>query len=212
MASYTPPPTRTEIDEMIAEIHTANPDLAAALKVGHKITRDIEDRLARFGTISDKQLALVFKIQQQARERAAEELTRVPVPNDRVAVRGRVLSTKYQWNDYVQAEMLKMLMLVTTDEGGTYRVFGSVPKAMLDDIQDRGEELRRHWFNKTSAYEVAHNQPVSDEPPPNPNLKGATVAFDARLVQSDDDPYFGFFSRPTKAEVVSWLEEGSTIK
>ena len=34
------------------------------------------------------------------------------------------------------------------------------------------------------------------------SLIGKSVAFDARVTASDDDPKFGFFSRPTKAEIL----------
>ncbi len=196
--TYQPPTTRVEIEELIAEVYEDHPGLIDALKVKHKIVEDIKDRLVRYGSISDKQVALVFKLQRDEAQRAQEAETNIPVPNCRRPVRGRVVSTKLQWSDYTQGEVLKMLVLVTEEDGSTFRVFGSVPRSVLDEIHDRGEAERKYWFSGGNAVNT------QTEPPPNPNLKGATIMFTARLKQSLKDESFGFFSRPSRASVVSW--------
>ena len=203
MTSYSTPPKRNEIDQLVAEVYEDNPKLEAALKVEHKIISDIADRLARFGSISDKQIALVYKIQQDVATRAEESLTAVPVPNARMAVVGKVLSTKLKWNEYTQSEQLKMLVLVTDEDGGTFRVFGSVPRGVLDELHDRGEELRKAWFaapgKELEEWEI--------KPPANPSLINAIISFTATLKRSDRDEFYGFFSRPTRAKVIEWVTE-----
>ena len=39
------------------------------------------------------------------------------------------------------------------------------------------------------------------------DVKGENVRFEARVIISNDDPKFGFYSRPTKAEVVSNIRQ-----
>ena len=200
--TYSPPPKRNEIDQLVAEVYEDNPKLEAALKVDHKIISDIADRLARFGSISDKQIALVFKIQQDMAVRAKESLTSVPVPNVRMAVVGKVLSTKLKWNKYTQSEQLKMLVLVTDEDGGTFRVFGSVPKGILEDTQEYNNELQEEWFNSPKRPHTIER--ALKETPPVANITGATISFTATLKRSDRDEFFGFFSRPTRAKVIEW--------
>jgi hypothetical protein len=45
-----------------------NPGLEAALQTDHRIVRDIRDSFFRFGRLSEKQIALVFKLHKEATE------------------------------------------------------------------------------------------------------------------------------------------------
>lgn len=112
----------------------AVPGLGWAMVQDHRIIRDM---VARGRMLSDRQVAFALELADQVvdevYERAANPETAppadVPVPevDGRVAVAGRVLSVKWQENDY--GGSLKMLVEVETD-GGVYRLFGSVPSAI----------------------------------------------------------------------------------
>lgn len=104
----------------------------------------------------------------------AEEAAKIPVPEGRLQVEGRVISTKYYEDQYGK----QARMLVADDRG--FKVYGSIPKS-----------IQPHW-----DWDAAERDYVADGV-----LKGSRVRFEAQLTRSDDDESFGFFKRPTKAEI-----------
>ena len=78
----------------------ANPQHAdivawAKTKEAHGIARDIVSKLARWGSISEGQVNLMYKLQKQAAERAAAEpATTAPAPVGRCEVEVELLGTK----------------------------------------------------------------------------------------------------------------------
>lgn len=107
---------------------------------------------------------------------AERRATMPPVPTGAVEITGRIVSARFQESIY--GEMIKCL--VETDEG--WRVWGTMPKAIDEAMaNDEGVAIQ---FDQLADY----------------NLR---VRFTATVEQSDDDPTFGFFKRPRKAEVIS---------
>lgn len=113
--------------------------LVAALNADHGITRNIRARFRQWGSLSDAQVSLVFKLARQVEERAAEAAEpKVEAPEGRQIITGKVLSCKWKQNGFGGA--LKMLVKVTTPEG-TWKTWGTVP-ASLDAGDDALDGLR----------------------------------------------------------------------
>ena len=68
----------------------------------------------------------VTRTQERRTERAAQEQRKVAVVDGQaVEVTGKVVTTK--WQDSQYGSTLKMMVLVTTEDDGEYRLWGSVP-------------------------------------------------------------------------------------
>lgn len=68
----------------------------------------------------------VTRTQERRAERAAQEQRKVAVVEGQaVEVTGKVVTTK--WQDSQYGSTLKMMVLVTTEDSGEYRLWGSVP-------------------------------------------------------------------------------------
>lgn len=156
--------------DTVARVLADNPGLEQALAVDHYIISDIDWRFRQTGSISEKQIALVFKIAQQEAERVQRAAEReaqaqalrdagVRVPTGRGTVVGTVISVKGVESAYGFVTK----MLVQSDEG--WKVWGTMPRSLDAEVGNR-------------------------------------VTFKASITQSDDDPVFGFFSRPTNAALV----------
>lgn len=156
---------RDRIAAEIADQFAANPGLEEVLEADHYIIRDLKSKQLQYGALSDKQVALAFKIKAEMDTRAAEaeNTTWVEVPEGTQTVTGIILTTKYVDSQF--GSTLKMLVKAST-ESGDFKVWGTVPAA-IDDAE-----------------------------------KGAGVTFVAEVERSKDDPYFGFYKRPRKAEVI----------
>lgn len=145
--------------------------------------RDIVGKLVRYGSISEKQTNFLRNLLTQIPERdakrkalkekiAQEKKDAAPCPEGRVTVVGEVVSVK--WKDTAYGCTRKML--VRAEEGFT--VWGTVP-------------------NKVKVPMVIGGEEVIDQ-----IEKGDKITFSAKISPSEDDNKFGFFSRPTKAEIL----------
>jgi hypothetical protein len=197
------------------ELLVENPGINAALKTDHYIVKDIRERVIEWGKISVKQVALVKKLAAEALL-PAEVKALVPVTDKRLAFEGEIVSTKYHEGYYGE----KFVMTVVVDTGeGVYRIWGTVPAA-LDDAEgaERDRVNKAHWATVDGIVEkmtASGSEPdairaaIKALPDIDSNLlKGAKVRFMAKVEPSDTDESFGFFKRPTKAEVVAWGEAG----
>ena len=154
-----------------------NPGINRALKTNHYISQDLRAKLIEWGTLSEKQVKLAFKLQSDVANRPPElEPAPVPVTDDRVRVEGTILSTK-EVEGYMGGMTTKCLIQVPTD-GGAFKLWGTLPQKATDAQWDHERE-HGEW----------------------PEIKGAKIAFTARLEPSRDDEAFGFYKRPTKVEV-----------
>lgn len=164
---------RVRKSERVTKLYADYPGLEQALTTNHHIVDDIRFRLLARGEISEKQVALVFKIAQQEAERAQRVADReaeaaalaasgVRVPTGRGTVEGTILSVREQEGAYG----FQIKVLVQADEG--WKVWGTLPRSLWEDAR-----------------------------------VGARITFKATITASDDDPVFGFFSRPTNAALVA---------
>ena len=155
--------------------------------------QDLLSRARRFGSLSDAQLACLVKGYEKSKvrdaERAAEqaaEAARVeaaePVLNGRQLVTGHVITTK--WVDSQYGGSLKML--VRDDRG--FKLWGSVPASL-----GRQTEYTHNALGERSL------------------AKGDRISFTATLEQSNDDPKFGFFKRPTMAALLSLAHDSEDL-
>jgi hypothetical protein len=115
-------------------------NLLPALKLDHRITRDIRQRLINFPDrgLSEKQEALVLKLVEDSK-RDPEKHVPVPVDGERVAVRGTVVSVKERHG--FNGLEFKMTVKVPTPDG-TWLCWGTVPSVLLDDEKAlRGSEV-----------------------------------------------------------------------
>lgn len=110
------------------------------------------------------------------------ELMKRPAPTGRLEITGTILSAKYVDSDY--GSTLKMLV-----EGDGWKVWGTVPKQLADDEYGR-------------YYDADDNDPRYDGIAVwTKALIGRKVTFTATVKVNEDDPSFGFFTRPTKATI-----------
>ena len=107
------------------------------LAVEHPIIHDIAEKLRRFHSISDKQVALVRKLAAEVRNPAAAE-RHVAAPEGRTTVRGKVVAVKSydgQWGP-----SYKMTVKVTTPDGA-WLAWGTAPDAIISAGSIKGAEV-----------------------------------------------------------------------
>ena len=161
-----------------------DPDFAAALEFADPdsddfdpFIADVTDTVRRTGRISDSQRDAVLQGAARRREWRAERaeqaaMPKIPVPEGKQQVTGKVLSIKEEPNRFAyNSSTIKMLVL---DDRG-FKIWTTAPAALLGG--DGG-------------------------------LRGKRVAFTAGLHRSDDDEFFGFGKRPTKAAFLPGGEVG----
>ena len=106
--------------------------LQEALGTDHHISKDLSAKLIKYGSLSEKQVALAFKLVEQATHQEARDAERTAkhavAPDwtpERADVTGTVLSTRCDQGPY--GAVLKMLMELTDGR----RCWGTVPSAIL---------------------------------------------------------------------------------
>lgn len=126
--------------EQVAEFLAAHEGLAEALKFDHPIVSDIAHRLQQLGELSEAQVALVHRIVRERTERDAERKAPVPFAHgERAEVQGVVDSLKTVEGFRGRSET-KMVVKVTTPDGGTFRLWGSLPRGLAG--VERGAVVR----------------------------------------------------------------------
>ena len=157
---------RKRNDEERERFLEAHPGLKEVLQVEHRIIQDIASRFVQYRSLSEKQIALVFKLADEVRNPKPSgpeepEEHKVPAPEGRQAFEGEIVSAKYQ--DGYYGEELKITVKVRTPEG-VWLAWGTCPSAF------RGVTGGR--------------------------LKGRKVCITGTLTRSDRDEHFAFFKRP----------------
>jgi hypothetical protein len=161
----------------------SSPDLAAALD-RLKVIEDssgfywsLYHHVGKHGGLTDKQGEAMLQTvaDHDAREaaKAAELAAQSPVVTGRQTVTGEVLARKTV--DGYAYGSLEVKLLVRDDRG--FKVYGTCPKSLLGD-----------WVDGELVGNVQ---------------KGDHVTFVATLEASRDDEAFGFFRRPTAANIVA---------
>tara|TARA_R110000822_G_scaffold120633_2_gene254132 strand:- start:1900 stop:2748 length:849 start_codon:yes stop_codon:yes gene_type:complete len=165
------------------------PELAAALLVESPLLADLAARLAKWGSISDKQVALAIKVAGEQELREVE--VKGTAPAGRVEITGEVVSCK--WRDSAYGGAWKMTVKVVT-EAGAFRVWGSVPAALETAAIELLDELRAD-ARRADAYSTVQFN-LSDA------LRGRSITFTG-TVEPSDEADFGFFKRPSKAALLA---------
>lgn len=111
----------------------AHPGLAEALTTPHRIVEDIAGKLAKFGSISPKQIALVIKLAEQVR---IDRETATECPEGTVVVEGEVLSVKAK-SDF---DRVRLVWTVRDDRG--FKVWGTVPSALVGGYGETAEDSK----------------------------------------------------------------------
>jgi len=154
-------------------------DMRSALNRGEMSPRQVEaavDSIDREFTREDAEA-------QRLAATAALAASGVRVPDGRVEVTGTVVSTRE--TDGYGYNRVAFKMLVVTDAG--WKVWGTIPAGLLDAVPDASRSDR---FAHGESYLAVHR------------LRGERVTFTATVRPSDDDPLFGFFSRPSGARLI----------
>lgn len=113
-------------DRRSKELREVHPDVADALETcQHPIVEDIRARFAQYGQLSEKQMALVLKLANDAKNPRAEP-NWLDVEEGRRKVEGTVLAAKV--NDF---GAWKMLLQIDRD-GGAEKVWTTIPAAIVD--------------------------------------------------------------------------------
>lgn len=154
-------------------------EFVAALACEHYIVQDIAAKLNKYGSLSQKQVALVLKIAKEEAERAADEAelpAPAPVVEGRIVVTGILLGIREQEGAYGIVDK----MLVVDDRG--FKVWCTVPDRVWElgweGARRDGADCARKW------------------------LLRKRITFTATVEKSRKDKCFGFGKRPTKAAVL----------
>jgi len=182
LAGIDDPTVRTLLDR---DVDRTAMDQETRSVYEHDIVSDIRSRLWQYGSCSEKQAALVRRIFDEATEPLVPPPPSVPVPVGTHPVEGTIRTMR--WVDNQWGGSVKMLVEVETP-AGNYKVWGTLPAALRDLYRIEHGPLLAN-----GSHNVRH-LPVGI---------GAQVRFNATCEQSATDTAFGFFSRPTKAEVVA---------
>ncbi len=123
--------TRKQNAEERAEFLAKHPGLEAALECKHDIVRDIASKFYAYCSLSDKQVALVFKLAGEAAvAKPAEQ--HVAAPTGKTTFRGTVVSCKAHESDY--GTQIKLTVKVATPEG-SWLAWGTAPAAILNSFE-----------------------------------------------------------------------------
>lgn len=109
-----------------------HPGLGVALQTNHRIIDDIRSRFTRYGSMSDKQVALVLRLAAEG-PRAVEKTVAAPVTGDRCTFTGKVVSAKQMLSQFRRGDSdYKMTVKVETADG-VWLAWGTIPSSILAD-------------------------------------------------------------------------------
>lgn len=120
-----------------------------------------------------------------------------PVQTGRIQITGEIVGTKVYYGDY------GTVYKVTVKDDRGFKVYGSLAKALVETFED---EFMQAHLNSEGHYDFGTYGPECwfrgvDGVEDDHGVKGRRITFTATVEASDDDPGFGFFSRPTKAQL-----------
>ena len=149
-----------------------HPGLEAALNYDHHISQDLKSNLSRWGSLSDAQIALAYKLVVDGEARKARDaqmaaalVSALPWVAGTLTVTGKVLHVKTEEGFYGTTHK----MLVQLPDGK--KCWGSVPSSLYADVQN--------------GYQGS--------------VQGSTVTFTATFEPKQGDDKFAWFKRPRKA-------------
>jgi hypothetical protein len=130
--------------------------------------------------LSEKQTSAVVRCAEGRRkylnqiEKSAKEFTgKIPreLEIGRVTIEGEIISMKMK--DTAYGQTLKIMLKCGNAENGFWKLYGTMP-IIKEEEEQNGKKLAD---------------------------VGVSIKFDAKVKISDNDPSFGFFSRPTKGQL-----------
>lgn len=143
-----------------------HPGLEAALECKHNIVKDIAAKFHAYRSLSDKQVALVFKLANEAAVNATKPAeVHVAAPTGKQTFRGTIVACKTQESAY--GTQIKMTVKVATPEG-VWLAWGTAPSGILNSVE---------------GYDYATI------------LRGCEVEITATL-EAGREPHFVFMKRP----------------
>jgi hypothetical protein len=173
-----------------SEFLAAHPGLEDALKMDHKILRDLAERFRLYCSMSEKQVALAFKLADEIRNPKPEEAhVPAPVSEGRLTIRGSVVSTKVQETDF--GSILRMTVKVQTP-AGSWLAWGTCPRSIASFP----------WKDGVSG-QVIGTTGIS---------VGDQVEFTATLRAGGREDFFAFFSRPTNARIIEMVPDADEVR
>lgn len=111
-----------------------HPGINRALKVDHYISKDLRARAIEWGTLSDKQIDLAFKIEKDEANKAPETPTGpVPVTEERIRITGTVLGLK-EVEGYMGGYDLKMVFAMDRGDGTICKLWGKALASKGDTV------------------------------------------------------------------------------
>lgn len=143
-------------------------------------------------SLSDRQIEVLIKFNEYYKKNSKENIKRqkafdeerakakeVPLTDERIEFVGEIVKVKWHesksFDPYANGPAVSEKMVFKSDDG--YMLWGTFPQALWKLIDSSGHE---------------HEE-----------AKGKRISFFARVQRSENDSKFGFFKRPTKAELIS---------
>jgi hypothetical protein len=145
---------------------------------------------------TDNMIAATRKAMERKAAKAAESEAH-PVETGRIVLTGEIIGTKVVEGDYGTAYKITL-----KDDRG-FRVYGSLAKALVEKFEDEfmAAHLDEDGNYPSYTYGYACWFLGVDGDADDKGIKGRRITFTATVEASSDDKGFGFFSRPTKAEL-----------
>lgn len=155
-----------------------HPGLREALTTDNKIVADISESFTKYMTLSEKQIELVFKLHERAKQYELEKLNMsTPVPTGKLkGQQMEVVSVKRESTKdaYSGQPQLVFKMLLKHPDG--YRIYGKITADIV-------------WNKDTQEYDGLSKPYLASI------SAGDKVTFCGDLTPSDKDEFFGFFKR-----------------
>jgi len=141
--------------EAVASFLAKHEGLEAALEFNHYISRDLKDKLRQYHSLSEKQIALAFKL---ASEPAKVEEAHATAPTGKgITFEGEVVSVKAHESDF--GVTMKMTVKVTTPEG-TWLAWSTIPAAVgTDDLKGKTIRMTANLEPGSNNYFVFAKRP-----------------------------------------------------
>jgi hypothetical protein len=144
---------RNERQERIVQFLDAHPGLEADLNENHPILRDMNAKLDRWGSLSDRQIAFARKLARDVRNPEAH----VDAPEGRgVTFSGVVVSVKLVAGFGYNAPATTKMVVKVAATGGSWLVYVTAPAAVLDAIN--GSPLKGATVTVTADLERSPNK------------------------------------------------------
>lgn len=149
----------------ISALFQQNAGLEEALDSDNKICKSIKENLLKYAELSDKQIALAFKMAEQTNK--FKELN---------AIKNATSS------EVTEGKLKKQKVTIISKKVGEFDGFGGVKEVKAVLVLEH--ELGFRLYGKINMYPALDSM-----------VAGDSVLFTGTVTKSDKDPYFGFFKR-----------------